>query len=206
MNFMKGITASADIDVNINFGSANAVSSVIEKSGEAKTTVIEKTTVIKSEVQGQSNEWTVQIEKFKKENANLRNQLMQVQKVLGSQTKEINQLKQSKATELHMMSTTIQTTSTIKTDQTKMAELQAQINSFIEENKRDDAQIAQQKVQIDQLYIQIHSLEANLDDTLKKSAREVSQWSEKYNALKAKFDTSSGDDVEDNPRKKNSPS
>lgn len=200
MEFAGSLNANVEIDIGADFKVDKKLESMVQAKSniesQTKTVVVQRTT----EVQDKSNEYLVQIEKYKKDISSLRNQLVQVQKVLGTQTKEINQLRQSKAAELQVMTTTIKTTSTTKTDDVKFTELQSKINIFIEANKKDEALISSQKLIIDQQNMKIHSLEATISQNSEDFSRQLAAANERYAVLSAQMESSSGADVDDKKR------
>lgn len=173
-------------------------SGALQSATGTTSQVIQKTTVIKEKVVEDASAFKTQIEKLTKENATLRTQVEKMTKIMATQSKELNGYKQSKATELQQMTTTIQTTSQVSSsEQTRMAELQAQIQKFAEENKRDDAQISSMKLTIDQQNIRIHSLETTIAENTDASQKKIAHVKEKLAAAMEKLKAFSGDDVAD---------
>ena len=100
MDFLGSMSGSVSLDVNVDLNIASKVEkksqivSSMQSNIQSQTkTVIQKTTV----VENAGNEFQIKIDRLMKENGSLRQQLMQVQKVLGNLTKELNQIKQTKA-------------------------------------------------------------------------------------------------------------
>lgn len=201
MDFMKGLVKEGGINVSVSMtgGVDTAQASGALQSATGTTSqVIQKTTVIKEKVVEDASAFKTQIEKLTKENATLRTQVEKMTKIMATQSKELNGYKQSKATELQQMTTTIQTTSQVSSsEQTRMAELQAQIQKFAEENKRDDAQISSMKLTIDQQNIRIHSLETTIAENTDASQKKIAHVKEKLAAAMEKLKAFSGDDVAD---------
>ena len=201
MDFAKGLIPGVEISGNISLSGGidpSKVTGGLASATAATSQIIQKTVVVKEKVVEDSSAFKVQIEKLTKENTSLRSQIEKMTKIMASQTKELTAFKQSKAGELQQMSTTIQTTTQVSAaDQSKMAELQAQMQKFVEENKRDDAQIASMKLTIDQQNIRIHSLETLNAENAEASLKKVNKVKEKLAAAMEKLKAFSGDDVAD---------
>jgi chromosome segregation ATPase len=200
MNF-PGFSGEGSLSVNVGVSGGidtSKLTGMMASASSATSQVIQSSTVIKEKKVEDVSGFKLQIEKLSKENTSLRGQVEKMTKIMASQTKELTTYKQAKATELKQMTTTIQTTTQVSSaEQSKMAEMQAEISRWVEENKRDDAQIASMKLTIDQQNIRIHSLETTITENTEASNKKISHLKEKLEAAIAKIKVSTGDDVAD---------
>lgn len=196
MNFLQGLSAGVDVNVDISVGGSAQMSSAAQmQTIAASSTVVEKVTTTSAHVDVSSLQ--TDIEKYKKESINLKEQLKKLNEIISKQSKEISVFKQQKAAQIQSQTTTMITTTTSATDAAKIAELQRAVNEWVEENKRDDKKILEQDVMIQQQVLDIERLNKAIEYNTLEYRKEIAALNEKLKRAHDSLKASEGDDVSD---------
>ena len=146
-----------------------------------------------------------EVEKYKKESESYKAQAQKFQAIVGSQAKQVSDLKAEKnalitkhATSSSTTSTTITSTTTASSeDRAKVAELQKIIKEWEQENSRDDSKIAEQELKINHLNVSISTLEDKLRVVTIQYEQRIITLTEEIKRLQERVSSSQSNDVDD---------
>ncbi len=186
---------SKKIEVDINFGQEHE-----HEHHHEQTRTVEKTTTVKvvderimMELTNSKND----VARLTQEKEGLKSQLMQLQKMIGGLNKSVHDLKQSNTDLMNQLTSKAAAASGSEEDKKRMDDMQRQIQSWVEENNRDDAEIAGLKLTVDRLNVTIVGLNDQLKVTKDQYEKRIQTLEDENKRTIQELRSSQSNDVSD---------